>query len=62
MINRLKIMLDQPEYSALLKLSERELRNPADQVRLLVREALIREGLIPDGAVITATPQKNEEP
>lgn len=47
MINRLKILLDQPEYSALLKLAERELRNPADQARLLVRQELIRLGLIP---------------
>lgn len=46
MINRLKILLDQPEYTALLKLSEQELRNPADQVRLLVRQELIRLGLI----------------
>lgn len=47
MINRLKILLDQPEYTALLKLSEQELRNPADQARLLVRQELIRQGLIP---------------
>lgn len=47
MINRLKILLDQPEYTALLKLSEQELRNPADQARLLVRQELIRLGLIP---------------
>ncbi len=47
MINRLKILLDQPEYSALLKLAEQELRNPADQARLLVRQELIRQGLIP---------------
>lgn len=46
MINRLKILLDQPEYTALLKLSEQELRNPADQARLLVRHELIRLGLI----------------
>jgi hypothetical protein len=47
MINRLKILLDQPEYTALLKLSEQELRNPADQARLMVRQELIRLGLIP---------------
>ena len=47
MINRLKILLDQPEYTALLKLSEQELRNPADQARLLVRQELIRLGLVP---------------
>lgn len=47
MINRLKILLDQPEYTALLKLSEQELRTPADQARLLVRQELIRLGLIP---------------
>lgn len=47
MINRLKILLNQPEYTALLKLAEQELRNPADQARLLVRLELIRLGLIP---------------
>jgi len=47
MINRLKILLDQPEFTALLKLSEQELRNPADQARLLVRQELIRLRLIP---------------
>ena len=47
MLNRLKILLEQPEYSALIHLAEKELRTPADQVRLIVRLELIRRGLLP---------------
>ncbi len=47
MINRLRIILEQPEYSALIKLSGREVRNPADQVVVIVRNELIRLGLLP---------------
>lgn len=57
MINRLKILLDQPEYSALLRLAERELRNPADQVRQLVRQELIRQGFLPNNT----TPSNPQE-
>jgi hypothetical protein len=48
MLNRLKILLEQPEYSALIHLAEKELRTPADQVRLIVRLDLIRRGLLPE--------------
>jgi len=46
MLNRLKILLEQPEYSALIHLAEKELRTPADQVRLIVRLDLIKRGLL----------------
>ena len=46
MLNRLKILLEQPEYSALIHLAEQELRTPADQARLIVRLDLIRRGLL----------------
>ena len=48
MLNRLKILLEQPEYSALIHLAEQELRTPADQVRLIVRLELVRRGLLQD--------------
>ncbi len=48
MLNHLKILLEQPEYSALIHLAEKELRTPADQVRLIVRLDLIRRGLLPE--------------
>lgn len=48
MLNCLKVLLEQPEYSALLHLSEREMRTPADQVRLIVRLELVRRGLLQD--------------
>jgi hypothetical protein len=47
MLNRLKILLEQPEYAALIHLAEQELRTPADQARLIVRLDLIRRGLLP---------------
>lgn len=48
MLNCLKVLLEQPEYSALIRLSEREMRTPADQVRLIVRLELVRRGLLQD--------------
>ncbi len=59
MINRLKILLDQPEYNALLRLSDRELRNPADEVRLLVRLELIRRGMLPEVEIQSTPTQEN---
>ncbi len=59
MINRLKILLDQPEYNALLRLSEQELRNPADEVRLLVRLELIHRGLLPEMEAMPTTKREN---
>ena len=46
MLNCLKVLFEQPEYSALIHLSEREMRTPADQVRLIVRLELVRRGLL----------------
>lgn len=47
MINRIRIILEQPEYSALIQLSAQEIRTPADQVVVIVRNELIRSGLLP---------------
>lgn len=59
MLNRLKILLEQPEYSALIHLAEKELRTPADQARLIVRLDLIRRGLLPEDENKITTPQEN---
>lgn len=59
MLNRLKILLEQPEYSALIQLSEKELRTPADQARLIVRLELIRRGLLPDDITEPNPSQEN---
>ncbi len=50
MLNPLKVFFEQPEYSALIRLAEQELRSPADQVRLLVRLELIQRGLLTNKA------------
>ena len=47
MVNRLKIVLEQPEYSGLLEMSVSELRQPPDQVRFILRQELQRRGLLP---------------
>jgi hypothetical protein len=47
MANRVTIEFPQPEYSALLREAVRELRNPPDQVRYIVREYLADSGLLP---------------
>jgi hypothetical protein len=47
MINRIRIILEQPEYSALIQLSGQEIRTPADQVVVILRRELIRHGLLP---------------
>ncbi len=46
MVNRVTLTLDQPEYSALLEVAGRELRNPADQARYMLRRDLEGLGLL----------------
>ncbi len=46
MINRLKLTLDQAEYSALLNMAIGELRSPDDQLRYLLRTEAQRRGLL----------------
>jgi hypothetical protein len=45
-ITRLKLPLEQAEYSALLKMAGDELRNPIDQARFILRQELERRGLL----------------
>ena len=46
MVTRLKLALEQYEYSALLQIARTELRNPADQVHHILRHELIRRGVL----------------
>ncbi len=45
-VTRLRLPLEQAEYSALLKAAGDELRNPVDQVRFILRSELERRGLL----------------
>jgi hypothetical protein len=46
MVNRLMVTLEQLEYAGLLKMAIGELRDPPDQLRFLLRQELVRRGLI----------------
>ena len=46
MINRIKVLLPQVEYSGLLELADKDLRTPNEQLRFLLRQELVRRGLI----------------
>ena len=46
MWNRLNLTLDQAEYSALLKVALAELRSPVDQAHHMLRQELIRRGML----------------
>jgi hypothetical protein len=48
MYTKLKIVLSQDELSALYKACEVDLRNPADEIRAIVRDELRRRALEPD--------------
>ena len=41
-----KVTISQAEWNALAELAERELRPVNDQVRLILREALVKRGLL----------------
>lgn len=55
MVNRVKLILEQDEYSALLKAAVSELRNPADQARHILRLDLARRGLLLTDTPTTST-------
>ena len=46
MINRIKVLLPQVEYSGLLELADKDLRTPNEQLRFLLRQELVRRGLM----------------
>jgi hypothetical protein len=45
-VTRLKLPLEEAEYTALLRAAGKELRNPVDQVRFILRQELERRGLL----------------
>ena len=45
-VTRVRIPLEQPEYSGLLGMSRAELRSPDDQLRHILRQELRRRGLL----------------
>lgn len=51
MMNRLTVILEQPEYVALLETAMTELRTPPDQLRHILRLELERRGLWPPDQV-----------
>jgi hypothetical protein len=64
-VTRLKLPLEQAEYTALLKMAGDELRNPIDQARFILRQELERRGLLvietqadPDPARVDALPMQ----
>ena len=50
-VTRLKVIMAQREYSALLQAAERTLRTPDAEARLIIRRELERRGLLPVGGV-----------
>lgn len=46
MVVRLKLVLEQDEYSALMESALADLRNPSDQARFILRQELERLGLL----------------
>ena len=46
MVSRIKLTLEQAEYTALLNLAMSELRSPSDQARHIVRQELMRRGYL----------------
>jgi hypothetical protein len=63
-VTRLKLPLEQAEYTALLKIAGNELRNPVDQARFILRQELERRGLLKAEHVTTAAaedPQQSRE-
>ena len=49
MVVRMRIAVEQDEYSALMRLAVEELRNVEEQARFIIRHELIHRGLLHDG-------------
>lgn len=49
MRTRIQIALDAAERSGLIRLAEKEMRDPRDQLKLILRQELERRGLWPAG-------------
>lgn len=62
MVNRVVIVLEQPEYSALLKMAVSELRNPQDQIRWLLRRELESRKLLQPHTTKNEVKQNERQP
>jgi hypothetical protein len=58
-VTRLKLPLEQAEYTALLKIAGDELRNPIDQARFILRQELERRGLLKADSAPVALPAED---
>jgi hypothetical protein len=59
-VTRLKLPLEQEEYTALLKMAGDELRNPTDQARFILRQELERRGLLQLAPVATPAQEPDQ--
>jgi len=50
-MKRIIVILEQPEYSALLVMAADALRDPRDQIRFVLRQALEEHGLLQPGDI-----------
>jgi len=46
-MERIRVMLSEEEFAALMRLCDAEVRNPSDQMRHLLRETLERRNALP---------------
>jgi hypothetical protein len=60
MINQIKLILDQIEYTALLQIAMDELRTPPDEIRHILRQELARRGLLTRPVSEIAAPAAQE--
>ena len=60
MTTHLRVLLTSAEYDALLKVSQEELRTPADQARHILRLELTRRGALSAEAKELAAPKQPE--
>ena len=60
MVNRIKLLLSQEEYSALIKIATIELRTPDAQALFLVRQKLIKCGLLEPKTTVSIQEPKGE--
>ena len=61
METRMMVMLDAVERNALSEWAQTELRDPRDQIRLFVREALERRGLLEPPIINELSNRENVE-
>ena len=61
MFTRLMVTLERDEAAALDQMADSELRDPRDQLRMLLREAARTRGLLPSELPATSMPKVNND-